>query len=129
MDYLILIIATPIALVMGLLVCACFAVGFYVMMNVYKAGKDPSVDYSNYLGRLLGWVQTTRHIPKLMKTIFVWGQGEHGITILDLPPGRYEIANQEGTKTVVDITRPLQNMQAQDLMEQMGFRPDDGRVT
>lgn len=129
MNFSIAIILLPITLVVGLLVCFCFVVGFVVMMNIYKAGRHPAVDRSNYIGRLLGWIQTTRHIPKLMKAIFVWESGPEGITLLEIPPGRYSIEIQQGTKTVVEIRRPLYNMQAQDLMEQMDFRPDDGRVT
>ena len=128
-SMLLFAILAPLALIIGLLVCLCFAVGFTVMLNVYKAGLNVAVDRSNYVGRLLGWIQTTRHIPKLMKAVFVWGQTDGGIAVLEVVPGRYAIEDAAGERTVVEIRRPLQNMQAQDLMEQMDFRPDDGRVT
>ena len=46
------------------------------------------------------------------------------------PPGDYYIAtNDSSDPQRYTVTRPLLNMNRQDLMEQLDFRPDDGRVT
>lgn len=130
MNTVTLVLLSPVALVVGLLVCICFAVGFVVMLNIYKSGKYPEVDYSNYVGRLLGFVQLSRHIPKLMKAVFVWDEGAKVGVLMDLPPGDYYIATSDGANPRrYTLTRPLLNMNRQDLMEQLDFRPDDGRVT
>jgi len=132
------IILAPIAFVFWFVFSFATAVGMYLMLNLWKAGKHPAIDYSNWLGRLLGFVQLSRHIPKLMRAVFVWEYSDvHGKSPVELEPGTYVIARAtdlpgrtapKGTK-VVRITRPLLNMNRQDLMEQLGFRPDDGRVT
>lgn len=129
-ELLIWIILLPIAIVVLFVVTFAWVIGFVVCMNVYKAGKHPSVDGSNYLIRLLAWVQTTRHIPKLMNAIFVYDVAT-GVGPWDIAAGSgYTLTkdNWAGPHNVI-LTRPLLKMQAQDLMEQMDFRPDDGRVT
>jgi len=135
METLLWIILSPLALVIGLIVSFAFGIGFYVMMNMFKAGKLVGVDYSNWLGRTLGFVQLSKQIPRLMRAVFVWGhgesaygQGEQGMCLLDIPPGIYTLENDVATRSIVEITRPMLNMNRQDLMEQLDFRPEDGKV-
>ena len=121
------IILLPVALVVAFVMIFTWVIGAVVCVNLYKAGRHPGVDYTNYLVRLLAWVQTTRHIPKLMKAVFVYANGG----LVSLSPGKYEIKSLDGLggPFVAEVTRPLERMQSQDLMEQMEFRPDDGKVT
>lgn len=134
MIVLLWIILSPLALVVGLAVCFCFGVGFVVMMNIFKAGRNPEVDASNYIGRLLGFVQLSRHIPKLMRACFVFPYGTPTQQMpLNLPGDHYQLVRPPRTEPIagarlVTITRPLLNMNRQDLMEQLDFRPDDGKV-
>lgn len=130
MNFLLWIILSPLALVVGLVVCFCFGVGFVVMMNIYKSGRHPGIDYSNYIGRLLGFIQLSRHIPRLMRAVFIFRPYVNVVDrleLLELPPGVYTLIGESGPIDV-HLTRPLLRMNRQDLMEQVGFRPDDGRV-
>lgn len=133
MDIVLLLILSPIVFVITLVNLLAWATGLTLMINIYKSGKHPEVDSSNYPGRFLGFIQMSRHIPKLMKLAFTYvvtGDGKHPI-LTGMEPGRYQIHSLEGLggPIVVKITRPMLNMNRQDLMEQLDFRPDDGEVT
>lgn len=131
MPLLAWIIVSPIALIVGFVVCFAFVIGAYVMLSIWKSGKNPEVDYSNWLGRLLGFIQLSRHIPRLMRTCFMFLANEpNPQTPLALEPGVYEMKRADSGRRAIRVllTRPLLRMNRQDLMEQNGFRPDDGKV-
>ena len=128
MSFSLWVLTLPIVLIVAFIVSFAFVIGLYVMLNMWKAGKYTEVDRSNWLGRLLGFVQLSKHVPKMMRATFVWTGG--GEALMQIEPGDYEIkrANSGRAPFTVRITRPFLNMNRQDLMEQLDFRPDDGRV-
>jgi hypothetical protein len=48
---------------------------------------------------------------------------------MSFEPGTYFILQKDDDPMPYHFSRPMLNMNRQDLMEQLDFRPDDGRVT
>lgn len=130
--FVVSIILSPIVLAVLLLMLIAWGLGFGLILNMYNAGKSPEVDSSNLVGRVLGFFQLSRHIPKLMKAVFVYDITTDDL--LSIEPGIYSLSRRglpfnEEEHYRVEITRPMLNMNRQDLMEQLDFRPDDNVVT
>ena len=129
-SILLSIILFPLALLVIFIMILAFIVGLYIMLAVYRSGRSVDIDDTNYAGRLLGFIQLSRHIPKLMKLVAL----DKGQTLfIEMAEGKYRLQplnhdHQNDENTFV-LRRPLLRINSQDLMEQLDFRPDDGRVT